>query len=347
MANHKTLMNRRTFLKAGVSAAVGATALSMGAPALAGSSIRLKIGSLAPEGTPWYDMLRAIDKEFRSISGGTVQLKIYAGGVLGNETQMVKKMRIGQIQGAMLTSTGINDFDPAPLSLQIPGVINSWEELDFIMDKMKPVLNERIAAKGFQPLGWGEAGWARFFSKSPVNTPADLKALKTYAWEGDPKMVELLKNIGLQPVVIASTDMLPSLQTGLIDTVPTTALAALSYQWFGLAKYMVDYRWSPMIGGLLVDQKAWRKIPAEFHAPMIAAAEGKTREFANKIRDLDRQAIEVMQKNGLQVQTPADKAAWDQFAASTHPLLRGNNFPADIFDQVMDLHKAYLAQKTP
>lgn len=328
-----------------VAAALTVALIFVGRPAIADSKIIVKMSSLAPEGTPWDDMLRAIDKEWRSLSGGQVEMKIYAGGVLGNETQIIKKMKISQIHAAMLTSVGIGDFDPGALSVQIPGVIQTYDELDYVMDRMAPILDKRVAERGFISLGWGEAGWARFFTKVPVTTPADLKAIKLYAWEGDPKMVDLFKKIDLKPVVIASTDMLPSLQTGLIEGVPTAALAALSYQWFGIANHMVDIKWSPMIGGLVVDQRTWNKIPEALRPQLLAAAQKISSDFKRKIREMDENAVAVMQKNGLTVTQPTDPAAWQKFAESTHPLLRGEIFPAEIFDQVMALHAEFQAAK--
>ena len=311
------------------------------------SAIRIKIASLAPEGSAWDDMLRQMDKEFRQLSGDTVQLKIYAGGVLGNETQIIKKMKIGQIHAAMLTSAGVGDFDPGALTVQIPGVIQTYEELDFVMERLRPVLDKRVQDRGYTSLGWGEAGWARFFTKEAVSSVEDLKKLKLYAWEGDPKMVSMFKTIGLRPVVIASTDMLPSLQTGLIEGVPTTALAALSYQWFGIAKHMVDIKWSPLIGGMVVDNRTWNKIDPALQGSLLEASQRIISEHKANIRSKDTQAIEVMKKNGLTVHTPTDIAAWQAFAESTHSYLRGDIFPEDIFDQVMNAHKEYQATLTP
>lgn len=317
--------------------------MALGSEAQAQSAVVVKIASLAPEGTPWDDMLRAIDADWRAQSGGQVQLKIYAGGVLGNETQIIKKMKIGQIQAAMLTSAGINDFDPGALTLQIPGVIQSYEELDYVLGKMSATLDKRVADKGFVCLGWGEAGWARFFTKKPVLSPDDLKTVKLYAWEGDPRMVEIFKQIGLNPVVIASTDMLPSLQTGLVEGVPTTALAALSYQWFGIAKNMVDIKWAPLIGALVIDARTWAKVPADLQPKLLASSQRISGEFKKKIREKDTQAIDVMKQHGLTVNKPSSTEAWAKFAAQTHPLLRGSVFPADVFDQVMKHHNEFLA----
>lgn len=329
--------------------AVGATSLvSYGMEeAQAQSPIVIKMATLAPEGTPYYDGLQELAKEFKAVSGGQVQIKLYAGGVSGNETQMIRKMKIGQLHAAQLTSAGLGDMDKGAISVQIPRLIQTWEELDFIMAKLGPELEKRLEGAGFKVLGWGDVGWARFFTKDTVASPTQLKQVKLFAWEGDPAAVQAFKNAGLNPVVIASTDMLPSLQTGLINAIPTTALAALSYQWFGIAKNMVDLKWAPMIGANVIELKSWQKIPADLQPKLLEAGRKVSAKYKNQTRQLDDQAVGAMKRNGLTVVTPsaADMAEWEKFAQSFYPLLRGTMMDATVFDSVIRAHNEYVTQK--
>ena len=247
--------NRRQFLRGAAVMGGMAAAAGMGLlpeEARADGTITIKLGTLAPEGSPWYKVLRSMGEQWEKVSGGQVKLKIFQGGVSGNEGQILKKMRIGQLQAATFTSTGLVDIDRSALALQIPMVISDYTELDYVLGKMAPMLEKRIEDKDFKVLNWGDAGWIHFFSKTPISTVAQLKKLKMYAWSGDPAATDAFLKAGLTPVTVDSTDVLMSLQTSLIDGFPATPLAALSLQWFGLAKHMVSVPWAPMIGATIV-----------------------------------------------------------------------------------------------
>lgn len=308
----------------------------------AADEVLIKLGTLAPEGSVWYKAMRQMGDDWAAASGGRVKLKIYPGGVSGNEGAIVRKMRINQLQAGMITVTGLIDIERSSLSLQAPMAISSYDELDYIREKMAPTFNKRIEDKGFKVLNWGDAGWVYFFTKTPVTTPAQLKQVKLFSWEGDPPATEAFSKAGLKPVTIAVTDMLPSLQTNLIEGFPETALAALSFQWFGLAKNMLDLKWAPMVGATVISAKAWEKIPADLQPKLLAIAQKSGNDLKSQVRKLDEDAIGAMKKLGLQVNAPANLAEWKNFADSFYPLMRGSVMTADTLDQVLALHREYL-----
>lgn len=325
-----------------------AIALGIASPR-AEEPVLVKMGTLAPEGSSWHQILKQMGEKWSKAPGGGVTLRIYPGGVLGDEPDLVRKMRINQIQAAALSAVGLTDIDPSVSALQIPMMFRSWEELDAVRDKLRPELERRLAEKGFVVLNWGDAGWVMFFAKEPFATPSDIKKMKLFVWAGDNKSIDLWKSAGYQPVPLASTDILPGLQTGLINAFDTTPLLALSSQWFGLAKHMLDLKWAPLVGATVVTRRTWDRVPpASREAIQQAAAEAGER-LKGEIRAANDKAIEAMKEHGLVVHpaTPEIEAAWRTEAEAFYPKVRGTIFPADMFDEVKRLRDAYRATPRP
>jgi TRAP-type transport system periplasmic protein len=325
--------------------ALAATTIPSGA-ARADDKIVVKLATLAPEGTTWYNGLRQMGDRWAEISDGRVELKIYAGGVAGNEGAQVRKMRIGQLHAAALSNLGLMDIDPAPQVTNMPMLIESYEELDYVMERISPDLEARLRNQGFVVLNWGEAGWVYFFTKAPMRTPEDASKIKVFAWEGDPAAVEGFRQAGFNPVVIPSVDMIPSLQSGLIDGFPNTPLYALSAQWFALAPNMLDVPWAPLLGATVMTTDMWNQIPVEYHEPFLQVAREIGEDLKEEIRRQDRKAVTVMQKYGLTVVEvdEATKQRWREVARSVYPTVRTEMVPTDVFDRTVGLVEEYRAQ---
>ena len=315
------------------------------APAAFAQTITIKLATLAPEGTTWYNGLRQMGDSWSEISGGKVKLKIYAGGVAGNEGTQVRKMRIGQLHAAGLSNLGLLDIDPAPQVINTPMLIQSYDELDCVMEAITPALEQRLLDKGFVVLSWSDAGWSYYFNREPVSTPADAARYKTWAWEGDPAAVIGFRKMGLNPVVVQSVEVIPSLQSGLIDGFFSTPLATLSLQWFALAPNMLEVPWAPLTGATVMTKDAWDAIPAEYHEPFMAAAREVGLSLKDEIRRQDGAAIKVMEKYGLTV-VPADDALiqeWTSKAVDLYPYFREEIVPAEVFDLTQETVEACRA----
>jgi TRAP-type transport system periplasmic protein len=326
-------------LVAVVSAASGGGALAAAEPVV------IKMATVAPEGSAWHQILKIMGEKWRQAPGGGVTLRIYPGGVLGDEPDMVRKMRVGQIQAAALTAVGLSDIDKSVAALQIPMMFRSYDELDAVRDRLRPTLEKRLEAKGFVVLNWGDAGWVMFFAKEPFSGPDDLKRMKLFTWAGDNNTVELWKATGFRPVPLASTDILPGLQTGLIDAFDTTPLLALASQWFGLAPHMLDMKWAPLVGATVITRKSFLMIPAAARPALLQAAAEAGSRMKDEIRAADQKAIEAMKKRGLIVHPagPGVEDAWRRAAESAYPKIRGTVVPADMFDEVRRLVAEYRA----
>jgi TRAP-type C4-dicarboxylate transport system substrate-binding protein len=276
-------------------------------------------------------------EEWRTLSNGQVTVRIYPGGVAGDDTDVVRKMRLGTLNAGLLTSTGLEDVDRGVLALQIPLAYASYAELDCALEKLGPELERRLAAKGFILLAWTDGGFVRFFSKNPVRTPDDLKSAKLFSWAGDDQYVELWKKAGFNPIPLPATEISTALQTGLINALPTTPQAAVLLQWYKQAHCMTVLDWAVLLGGMVVNKSAWEKIPPALRPALQQSA----RQACQRLRDLSREStpkdVEAMSKRGLtEVKlTPAEVDLWRRALEEAYPKIRGSFVPADAFDAAL------------
>lgn len=312
--------------------------------AAAGQAAPLKLATLVPDGSVWDQALKEMGSDWSRATEGRVALRIYPGGVAGDESDIVRKMRIGQLHAAALSVTGLGEIDEAFSVFATPLLFEDYEELDHVLEKLGPELERRLEAKGFVFVHWGHAGWVHLFSKRPARTVADVKAMKMFAWAGDDARVQLWRRSGFQPVALASTDILTGLETGLIESFPTPPLAALSLQWFRETPYMTSIGFAPLIGAVIVSKKSWDRISAEDRGRLLAIAERYEARLADEIPRQDRQAIEEMAQRGLEVVPVEDPAAWERAAADFVRGSRGELVPVDIFDAVQEALAEYRAR---
>ena len=315
--------------------------------------IEIKMATLAPKDSPWCDVLVRMGERWKTISNGNVKLTLYAGGVMGDEPDTVNKLRVKLIQAVALTGAGMGEIEKGVAALQIPLMFNSYDELDYVRDRLAPQLEKRIEANGFVVLNWGDAGWVYFFSDKPMTRLDDMRKLKMFTWAGSNDELELWKANGFHPVPLAATDIQMGLKTGLIDVIPTTPLYALWNQCFTLAKYMNDIKWAPLVGATLVSKAVWDKIPEAQRGPMLQAARESGQQLRSGIRDMGDKAISVMtgglpgKKMDKLTVVHADDAAvadWRKQTEAVYPKMRGKLIPEDLFDEVRRLHEEYRAK---
>jgi len=308
----------------------------------------VKLATLVPDGSVWHKVLRDMGDEWMRGTSGRVGLRIYPGGVAGDEPDMVRKMRIGQIQAAALTITGLADIDDAFNVFATPMMFDSYAELFYVLDKMEPVLKQRLEAKGFVLVNWGHGGWVYFFSKQPIASLVDLKKAKMFAWAGDDRMVQSWKSGGFHPVALAATDILPGLNTGMIDLLPTTPLAANSLQWFRQVPYMADAGLGPLVGGLVITKSGWNKISAADRAAVEKACQKAEARLMKDVPAQDSTSVREMQSRGLKVIPikAAELQSWRKVADEFSAKMRGNIVPPEIADLALRERNAYRAARS-
>ena len=307
-----------------------------------------RIGTLAPKNSLYHRQLLEVGEAWRTAQGGNAKYVVFPDGSQGGEAELARRMRIGQLQGALLSVVGLNEIEPSISALQsMPLLFKSWEEVDYVREKMRPAMEKKFLDKGFIVLAWGDAGWVRFFSKEPVFRPDDFKKMKFFSFAGESEQQEIMKSLGYTPVPLETADILPAIQTGMINVVPSTPYFALATQVFNTAPNMLEINWAPIVGALVVTQKAWDDMTPAGQQALKAAGEKAGAQIRNKARQEVEEAVEAMKKRGLVVNKPTaeQQREWNDLAEKLYPRIRGNLVPAETFDEVFKHLKAFRAGK--
>jgi TRAP-type C4-dicarboxylate transport system substrate-binding protein len=311
------------------------------------ADVQLRVGTLAQKNSLYHRQLLEVGESWRAAQGAGSKYLVYADGSQGGEAEMARRMRIGQLQGALLSVVGLREIEPSITALQnLPLLFRSWEELDYVREKMRPAIEKKFLDKGFVVLGWGDAGWVRFFSKEAAVRPDDYKRMKFFAWGSEPEQQAIMKSLGYTPVPLETADILPSIQTGMINVVPSTPYFALASQIYNTAPHMLEINWAPIVGALVVTSKAWDAMTPEGQQALRTAGEKAGLQMRGQARREVDEAVDAMKKRGLVVHTPnaADMKEWNALAEALYPRIRGSMVPADTFDEVFRHVKAYRAQ---
>jgi len=314
---------------------------------LAGIGAPLRLATLAPKDTSFDKTLRKMGQDWKAGTNGKASLIVYAGGSQGSESELIKKMRINRLHAALLTGIGLSEIDESVAIFQkVPLLYRNFEELEHVMAKMAPVLEERILDKGFVVLCWMDSGWVRIFSKKPISTPEDMRESKLFTWAGDPKQTDLLKKMGFRPIAIDSTEIVSSLTTGLVDTVPMPPFYALASQTYSTAPYMLDFNYAPITGAIVITKAMWNRFSEEERAAMKAAAIEAGKEMTAAGRKESEESIQVMVENwNLKSQKMDDglKQKWQTISTEAYGHIRDNTVPGEIWDRVTQILSDYRA----
>ena len=307
---------------------------------------QLRIGTLATKNSLYHRQLMELGEAWRTAQGGNAKYLVYPDGSQGGETDMVRRMRIGQLQGGLLSVVGLREIEPSIAALQnMPLMFKSWEEVDYVREKMRPAMEKKFLDKGFVVLAWGDAGWVRFFSKEPAVRPDDFKKMKFFAWGSEIEQQEIMKSLGYTPVPLETGDILPSIQTGMINAVPSTPYFALATQIYTTASNMLELNWAPIVGALIITKKAWDDLTPEGQAAVREAGAKAGVQLRAKARQEVDDAVDAMKKRGLKVNKPnaEQMQEWNTLADNLYPRVRGKMVPADTFDEVVGHLKAFRA----
>ena len=335
---------RRPFVRRS-RAAPALLALALLALAAAGAGAQnLKFGSLAPQDTVWDTAMRRIGVEWNRISGGAIDITVFPGGVAGDEVDMVRKMRTGQLDGAAVSAVGLATVYPGVLALGMPFMFENQEELTHVTERLQPVIEEEFARRGFKVLSWTAAGWVYFFSREPGPTPADLQRQKLNVPEASPQVVDAWKETGFRIAEHQVTELMLGLQTGAVDAVLNSPLIVAPFQWFGIARHMNALEIAPFYGAMVMSVRSWRRLPRDIQSELLASAQEIGRETAAEVLAAERAAVEIMRRFGLIIHepTPEQAAAWRVLQHGFEPLV-GPVVEERVFRMVTDALAEYRA----
>lgn len=303
-------------------------------PAASGAVV-IKIGSIAPDRSPWDNALEKMANDWERISKGAVQVRIYPGGIAGSEQDMIRKMRLGTLQGGVFSNMGLAKIDHDITTLSIPFLFHSPAEFNDVFEKIRPSFEKGIADGGFKVMFWTLAGWVNFFAKGPVLEPDDLRKFTISVTSDFPEIEQVWKRMGFS-VLATEGDLMIQLQSGAVTALYLPPILAASGQFFALAPHMLAPTLAPLIGGLLLSDKAWASIPAELRQPFLDATLGAARGLYDETMKLQADALKMMKDNGLVIHdpSPADMAKWRSEAGKAGEALIGSVFSKQTYDQV-------------
>ena len=299
----------------------------------------IKMATLAPEGTDWYGLLAEMGQRWQEVTNGEIRLRIYPGGVVGDERDMIRKIRIGQIHGAAISAEGLTEVNPQYTFCFIPMFFQSYDDIDYIRDELKKDLLSGAEKNGFIVLAMVDVGWVYWFTKEPIYIPNDLKEQKIFTWAGDYKTGTLWDQAGFNSIPLAVPDVHSGLQTGLINAMAFPPIFVLANQYFGITSHMLDMKWGILTAAIVIDQKIWNKIKSEYQEKMLIIADDIGQEYQLNNREDADSAVEVMKGYGLQVHKPSIEQVkeWESIVESMYPLIRGNVVNAEVFDRVIKM----------
>ena len=308
----------------------------------------IKLATLAPDGSEWYYMLVDLGQQWESATDGRVKLRIYPGGVIGDERDMIRKMRIGQIHGAAITAEGLSELNPDFYIFFVPLLFENYDEVDYVRSQLRGKLINGIRESGFELLMFNDVGWVYWFTTLSMTHPEPLKNHKIFNWGGDYKWADIWKKAGYQAVPLSSIDILPGLQTGLIDAVSTNPQFALVQQMFGICNNMLDLKWGLLTGGVILDSKIFNKMSNSDKESIIKITRDFEKKYQSTMRYNDGKAIEVMKELGLRVNslTPEEESYWRSTVKNWYPDVQNVFKNQDLFDEIIEIKEFYKKKQS-
>jgi TRAP-type C4-dicarboxylate transport system substrate-binding protein len=305
---------------------------------------KFKIATVAPDGSQWMQVLRGAAKEIKAATDGRVELKFYAGGVMGNDKKVLRKIRIGQLQGGAFTANGLSERYSDILIYGLPLIFDSQEEVDWVRGKMDKALIAGLDDAGFVSFGFTGGGFAKIMGDRPVAGLDDLRGRKIWVPEGDKVTYSAMSSLGLSPVVLPITDVLTGLQTGLLELIATPPVGAVILQWYTKTKYFTDLPIAYTMGMMAIDKRAFSRLNESDQAIF---SEIMTRAYAEldlmgKQDNID--AEKALRANGLRFVVPdAESAAGLRTAAAkaNDKMAADGLFSAERLHELLSYLKEY------
>jgi TRAP-type C4-dicarboxylate transport system substrate-binding protein len=296
----------------------------------------IKFATLAPDGSTWMKVMREYDGAVRKESGGRMGFKIYPGGVQGDEKGVLRKIRVGQLHSAGFTGVGMGEIAPKVRILDSPFLVRNEEEVDMIYREFGKEFEQAFEEGGYVLLGWAEVGFVHVFTSVPVHKTQDLKGIKMWTWEGDPIAETAFRALGINPIPLSFTDVMTSLQTGLIDAFYTTPYAAIALQWYARVKYMVDVPLADAAGSVLISKKYYDQLPKDLQEILLRNG----RLYISKLTQLSRkdnsESVKELKKRGITILTvqEEDLQEYIDVGSRARRMLVGKLYNEDFLNRV-------------
>ena len=274
---------------------------------------KIKFASLAPDGSTWMNVMREFDKAIRDETDGNMGFKFYPGGVSGDEKDVLRKMRIGQLHSAGFTGVGLGEILPEVRILDSPFLFKTYDEVDHINNKFYDRFAKAFEEKGYILLGWAEVGFVHVFANTPVNNINDLNKVKMWMWEGDPVAEATFKALKVNTIPLSVINVLTALQTGMVNGVYISPLAILALQWFTKVEYMMEFPLTDAAGAVLISKRKFNKLPEEYQHILLKNANLYLQKLMKLTREDNAKAIETLKANGMKMIAPPSDDQYNMF----------------------------------
>ncbi len=296
----------------------------------------IKFATLAPEGSTWINIMKEYDAAVRKESNGRLGFRIYAGGVAGDEKDVMRKIRLGQFNSAGITGFGIGEIAKSARVLDAPFLFKNHQEVDQIVTQFDGEFNKEFENGGFVLLGWAEVGSVYIISKTPVTKIADLHSIKMWEWEGDPVADVTFKTIGINPIQLSITDVVTSLQTGLITGAYASPLAIVSLQWNSATSHLMDLPLTNASGAVVIAKRDFDKIPADLQQILLKHGKAFMRKLTEKSRLDNIKSLETLKKNKMTFNKPdaSELKTYDEIGKKARRALVGKLYSEDLLNRV-------------
>lgn len=314
--------------------------------AAAVDAVNIRLGTLVPRGTSYHRNLVTMGEKWRQATNGAVKLTLFPDGTQGSDADMVGLMQTGNLDAGLLTAIGLAEIEPAVTALQsMPMSFRTLDEVDYVGDRLRPLLEERLLAKGYVVLFWTDSGWVRFFSKQVILHPEDMRKSRIFAWAGNSREADIWKAGGFRPVALETAGIPQGLMSGTIDVVAMPPFFALAGQLDRQTGHMLDLNWAPLVGAAVVRKKTWERVAPAAREAMLALAAVAGRQVKADGRAESLASVAAMTKRGLRVHrvTPEIEAEWRESVERMHPVMRGRVVPPGMFDEAQRLLKEFRA----
>ena len=306
-----------------------------------------RIATLAPKGSTWVNLMYKMRRKIRQQTKGQVRIKFYTGGRMGDEKLVIRKMKLGSLQGAAITSIGLGQVLPSVLALQLPGLFRNYKELDYVRTKLDAKLRAKFRKKGFVLLGWGDLGYVYLYSKIKINGVGSLRHAKIWGWTDDPLTRKYAKVAGVTPHLLGLLDVRASLQTGAIDTVAGTPLSIIAMQWHPYLKYRVKFRFAIGIAATIVTKKAFDKLPANLQKIILAVSRKYHRKLVRSVRRDNRRSKRILRMKGIKgvKLSRKEKREIRRIARKTRKQFIGELYSKEDLKDIVQLIREYRKNK--
>ena len=298
---------------------------------------QLRLATLAPRQSDLGKAFQQLRAELREKTNGDVELKMYHGGVAGDEETVVRKMRVGQLDGALLTSTGLGALVPQVLVLQAPGLITSYPALDDVRQQLAPELEAMFDKAGYKLVSWGDSGQVRIFSQHKIQHPDDLKSVRPWVWRGSPTMRAFIEAAGANGVTLGLPEVFGALQTGMIDTVIASSIGVLGFQWHTRLKTMTKPGGGIVVGAYVIRKDKLAALPAVARDHILGSAKEHAEAFREGGRRLDDEATAALEKRLKTVNLWRNQQAWEAVQRQARDALAGRLYSRSLLTRVEEI----------